>query len=696
MIDKFAAELAALPAGSDMKVFIVKMLKEFTEAENEAKKAAVEWQVTFDSVSDGIFLLDKEQRILQANRAIADMFGMKLSEIIGKRCWEFVHGTDKPIPECPILRMNKSLVRESCALSLNNHVIEGTVDPILDTQGNIIGSVHFVHDITKQRQTEEALKSSETNYRNLFEDSPISLWEEDFSKTKEYLDSIGNSGIGDWRIYFDKHPEVLKRCAELAKVTNLNKTTLKILECDKKEDLLKNLSEIFREDTYPVFQEELVSLLENNFMFMTEVLQHTFKDKIRYVVLRLTVMPGCENSWSRVLLSLNDITELKETEKNFLHSQKMAAIGRLAGGIAHDFNNLLNIVMGFSDLILNASDKEGQVFKDAEEIKKAAVKASTLTAQLLTFSRKQPLFQTPVCLNDILKNMEKMLRRTIGEDIELMITPDPILNNVFADRGHQEQAILNIVVNAKDAMPNGGKLTISTENVSITEKDSSLIAGARPGEFALLSIKDTGIGMNEETIKQIFEPFYTTKLASGGTGLGLPAAFGIVEQHGGWINVESRPGEGSEFRIYMPVYKEGNGLKAAPELLLNGNVKGKKERILLVEDEQGILGLSKRVLEGNNYVVFGAVNVEEAMNVFNRENGDFRLLFTDSVLPDGNGVELAKKILSINPDIRILVSSGYLDDKAKLPDIRNMGFHFLPKPYGVEDLLKAVRKVLAS
>jgi len=387
--------------------------------------------------------------------------------------------------------------------------------------------------------------------------------------------------------------------------------------------------------------------------------------------------------------------ERSTIEAQLRHTQKMEAIGRLAGGVAHDFNNLLTPITGYSQLLLSRLEDHNPLRKDIEEIKKAAERAASLTRQLLAFSRKQVLQPEVLDLNAVVADMEKLLRRLIGEDIELVTALEPGLESVKADPGQIEQVIMNLAVNARDAMPEGGRLIIKTENVTLDEEHCKVIPEARPGKFVCLSVTDTGVGMDKETLQHIFEPFFTTKEGGKGTGLGLSVVYGIVKQHEGWIDVSSVPGRGATFKVYLPVFY-GEREAEQQEAISWRELQGSGKRILLVEDEAGVRKFATGVLGENGYEVFEAASAKEAMDIFEREKGRFHLVFSDVVLPDKNGLQLVDQLLSRKPGLRILLSSGYTEEKSQWSVIRERGFRFLQKPYALPDLLQAVKEAIET
>lgn len=386
-----------------------------------------------------------------------------------------------------------------------------------------------------------------------------------------------------------------------------------------------------------------------------------------------------------------DITDNKQLQQQVIQAQKMESIGRLAGGIAHDFNNILQIIIGFSDIIMSTMETSNPFRADVNEIHHAAMRAAALTSQLLAFSRKQIIELKPINLNEVVRNMGSMLCRVIGENINLNTVLAPNLSLVNADVSQIEAIITNLAINARDAMPEGGRLTISTTNITIAKQDAIMMPEAPPGAFVCLAVSDSGIGMDRETMQYLFEPFYSTKGAGIGTGLGLATAYGIAKQHNGWINVYSQVGHGSTFKLYLPksTGQHGTDKDIDPKFILT-NPKGHGQRILLVEDEAGVQKLATMVLRANGYQVMVASTAKDAMELFNKEQGKFDLVFSDVVLPDANGLRLAEQFIAQKPGLRILMTSGYSDQKSRWPSIHKKGWPFLQKPYPIAMLLQSV------
>lgn len=391
-----------------------------------------------------------------------------------------------------------------------------------------------------------------------------------------------------------------------------------------------------------------------------------------------------------LLAMMIDVTERKKLEEQLRQSQKMEAVGQLAGGVAHDFNNLLTVITGYSDLLLLSIEQEKQR-QDIEQIKKAARQAASLTRQLLAFSRKQVLQPQVLDLNQVVADMEKMLRRLIGEDIELVTAFEPALGRVKADPGQVEQVLMNLVVNARDAMPGGGQILIETANIVLDESYTQYQADLKAGPYALLAVTDTGVGMDAATRSHIFEPFFTTKGPDQGTGLGLATVYGIIKQSGGHIAVYSEPGQGTTFKIYLPHIQSLNDVHSSdrPE---TGVVPGGSETILLVEDQAEVRDLAARVLQQQEYNLLVAAHPDEALVL--SEQTPIDLLITDVILPQMNGRDLADRLIQAHPEMKALYISGYTDKAMAQHGVLETGTNFLQKPFSPAALSRKVRAVL--
>ncbi|HEY4765406.1 MAG TPA: ATP-binding protein [Candidatus Sulfotelmatobacter sp.] len=393
-------------------------------------------------------------------------------------------------------------------------------------------------------------------------------------------------------------------------------------------------------------------------------------------------------------LFAEDVTERRVLEDQLRQSQKMEAVGRLAGGIAHDFNNLLMVISGYSEFLLERLGAEPQLRGPAQEIASAAERASSLTRQLLAFSRKQMLAPRIVNLNEVATENTKMLTRMIGEDIDLVMVPGANLWPVRADAGQIEQVIMNLAVNARDAMPSGGKLTIETSNVTLDEAYARFHAPLPPGDYVMVAISDTGNGMDNETQSHIFEPFFTTK-GTKGTGLGLSTVYGIVKQSGGYIWVHSEVGRGTTFKIYLPrVASTGEAVTQVAVPVEYRKVEPGRETILLVEDEPNLRYLARQYLEKQGYRVIEAADGAVAVQIAVAHEGVIHLLLTDVIMPGMNGRELAQRISEIRPNVKILYMSGYTENVIGQNGTLDAGVRLLQKPFNLRDLKSVVREVL--
>jgi two-component system cell cycle sensor histidine kinase/response regulator CckA len=389
---------------------------------------------------------------------------------------------------------------------------------------------------------------------------------------------------------------------------------------------------------------------------------------------------------------VRDVTEQRRLQQQLVQSQKMEAVGRLAGGIAHDFNNLLTVITSYSDLLLQDLRSDDPKRDDVEQVRKAADGAAALTRQLLAFSRQQVLAPRVVSLSVVVQSVEKMLRRVIGEDVDLVTALDPEVGSVKADVGQLEQVLMNLAVNARDAMPTGGRLTIETANVEHDPEYARAREAAPVRRFVMLAVSDTGIGMDEATKARIFEPFFTTKEAGKGTGLGLATVYGIVQQSGGFIWVYSEPGHGTTFKIYLPQVDaplDGRAVGAVPGDLPRGT-----ETVLLVEDEAAVRAVTRQVLERQGYTVLEAANSPAALHIAASHPGPIHLLLTDVVMPGLSGRQLADQLARLRPDAKVLYASGYTDDAVVRHGVLEAGIAYLQKPFTAEGLARKVREVL--
>jgi len=393
-----------------------------------------------------------------------------------------------------------------------------------------------------------------------------------------------------------------------------------------------------------------------------------------------------------VIQQLTDITEKKRIDEQLHQAQKMESVGRLAGGVAHDFNNMLGVILGHTELALLQADENHDLHEDLKEIQKAAKRSADITKQLLAFARKQTISPRQLDLNDTVESMLNMLRRLIGEDIDLVWKPSAHLWSVKMDPSQIDQILANLCVNARDAIDGVDKLTIETGKKTFDREYCNEHTGFVPGDFVLLAVSDNGCGMDKEVLDKLFEPFFTTKDVGKGTGLGLATIYGIVKQNNGFINVYSEPGQGSTFKIYLPrIFTDEDTDTLVPE---KKAAAGGTETILLVEDEPSILRMTRMMLSKKGYSVLPAATPIEAVEKARNHSGPIDMLMTDVVMPEMNGRDLSGKITDLYPDIRLLFMSGYTANVIAHQGVLDDGVVFIQKPFSMGDLIEKVRKVL--
>jgi len=411
------------------------------------------------------------------------------------------------------------------------------------------------------------------------------------------------------------------------------------------------------------------------------------------VIIAVEIAAGTFFSGGRkkIIAAVRDITERKHLEDQLRQAQKMEAIGQLAGGVAHDFNNLLTAIIGHAQLGMHTAEENSSIYKDIQEIEKAGQAAADLTRQLLAFSRKQVIRPQVMDLNQELEGMKKLLQRLIRENIDQQIKPSPELLRIMADPGQVEQVIVNLVVNARDAMPGGGRIILETANVELGKDYVNAHQGVKPGRYVMLAVSDTGCGMSEEVRKHIFDPFFTTKPEGQGTGLGLSTVYGIAKQHGGNIWVYSEEGHGTTFKVYLPVAETQEESERPTE---DKSTPRGSETILVVEDEEVVRKVAVRILSKWGYTVLEASNGRQALELLEEQNAAPDLLVTDVIMPKMGGEKLAEEYRRRFPGAKIIFMSGYTDGAMQQNGLLMPGVELLEKPFTEPSLAQKVREVL--
>lgn len=538
--------------------------------------------------------------------------------------------------------------------------IESTSSVIRNAKGEPEKLVIVNRDVTERNRASESLRRSEASFRSVIENAPYGIY----------------------------------RATAAGDLLRVNPALQKMLGYESRAELLKmNLARDLYLD--PQEHRRIIELLAMQQKFKDVEVEWRRKDgsltKARcggFVVKD----GGKDAAYFEVFAE--DVTEKRSLERQLQVAQKMEAVGRLSGGIAHDFNNLLGVIIGYSQVLKKRLEVETPLREHAEEIEKAGQRAASLTRQLLAFSRQQVLAPAVLNLNALLTDMEKMVSRLIGEDIELGLRLDPGIGRVKADLSQIEQVVMNLVVNVRDASPHGGKLVIGTENAVLDQEYTRRHPGSRVGSYVMLSVIDNGTGMNAETLAHLFEPFFTTKESGKGTGLGLATVYGVVKQSGGYVGVDSEPGRGSCFRVYLPQIKEAlsNDAAGAP---LPATFRG-TETVLLVEDADALRKLAQALLEENGYRVLAAESGVEALKIAEKEQERIHLLLTDVIMPGMNGRALAERLAPQHKGLRVLYMSGYTHTAIAEHAVLESGTYLLQKPFTEEALLQKVCEVLCA
>ncbi|MBI5644024.1 MAG: PAS domain S-box protein [Deltaproteobacteria bacterium] len=661
--------------------FIFRPLVSYLELRQAAEKELLHERDTLHKYLDiagvAVVVVGKDGRVEIINRRGAEILGYAEQEITGKD-W-FVNFIPERIRgEVRILFESITSGEREAEGYFENPVLAKSGEErnilwhniILKDNNHIVGVLSSGEDITERKRTERALKDSERRYRQIhntaFDGIIVSNADDRIIDCNPSAENIFGYGKGEMigmeliRIMPEKYRQRHKEGVRWFLDTGISTIQGKVREMDG----LKKNGEIFP-----------IELIVNSF-----------------------TVGGAINFTG----TIRDITEKRRAEKEhdilqaqINQSQKMEAIGRFAGGIAHDFNNILTAIRGNAELAIEELDKSDPLYGRIDGIILSVMLASKLTKQLLLFSRGQPFELVPVNINKTIENLLLMITRIIGADITISTELAPNVWTVSADEGNLEQVIMNLALNARDAMPEGGTLFIKTENTVISEEQSTAMPGSRPGDAVCLTVRDTGLGMEKEVAARVFEPFFTTKEPGKGTGFGLAVVYGIIRQHGGWITLDSGPGKGTVFNIYLPaVFEELKKREARPQQI--EGLDGNGERILVVEDDAKVREFTVTALSEHGYRVYSATNVKEGIEAFEKEGGAFDMVFSDIALSDQTGFQLADILLARKSGIAILLTSGFIDMGKEWPVMVERGFRYLQKPYSIASLLRAVKHSLTQ
>ena len=610
---------------------------------------------------DAIIAATFDGVITDWNYGAERLLGFSRNEMIGKsvRLITPPECHNEPLESQARLLKGESVVRlETVRVTKDGKPIDVAIaiSPIIDEEGRIIGGSAILRDTTERKFMLDALQRSEASFRSFVEHAPFGI----LRTTLDGRIVQANPALVNM-LGYSSEEEVLNLRMGTDVYFNPEEREIATLWCQT-QDSVRGVEVEWKQ--------------KNGKRFTIRCAAHVVKDYKG----ELEYLEGF----------IEDITERRAMEQQLRQVQKMEAVGRLAGGIAHDFNNLLGVIIGYAELASEQIDASSALHNPVEQIRKAADRASALTRQLLAFSRQQVLETKVLNINLIVQDMVKMLPRLLGEDIELQSSLDPALGQVKADEGQIEQVIMNLAVNARDAMPGGGRLLIETRNVSFDEVAALNQAPMLPGEYVMILVKDTGMGMDALTQAHIFEPFFTTKERGKGTGLGLATLYGFVKQSGGFVWVNSAPGAGSTFTIYLPqVHEEAEQQHASAATAAPSRGTG---TILLVEDEESLRTLTRSILEQSGYSVLEACNGMEAVDIARECSGPIHLLLTDMVMPGMNGRAVAEKVSRLHPGIRVAYMSGYTGFSAQ--EAANFDAVIIPKPFTRNTLLQKLGETL--
>jgi PAS domain S-box-containing protein len=664
--DKEEIELLEQLAGDlSYGIMALRMREKHREAEEALRESEQHLRVIFDTAQEGIIQISSTGQIVFANRRMAEMFGCTLDEVIGSSFNDHVHPDQKADSRAS---MGRLLSGEVDVVSVERHLVRkdsndfwGHISArrLEGPDGKVTALVGIVTDITEVKNATEALKRSEEKYRSLFEES----------KDVIYISSPEGK-------FIDINPAGVALFGYSSKEEFLAVDITRQLYVDPSERT-KFMQSIEKQGFVTDYEVRMKRKNGEELSVMT-IFGSTVRNEQGNIVAYRGIM--------------RDMTEHRKLEQQLRESQKMEAIGQLAGGIAHDFNNILSAIVGYGGMMQMKMSPDDANRLNVEQILVAADRAANLTHSLLAFSRKQIINPKPINLNDIISKAEKLLSRLIREDVELRTQTANRDLTVWADSLQIEQVLMNLATNARDAMPTGGQLILKTEEIDLN--DELMMQGGilRPGRYALLTVTDTGSGMDEETLEKIFEPFFTTKEVGKGTGLGLAMVYGIIKQHNGYILASSQPGKGTTFSIYLPLTEPA---AREPESMQTGSPAPRgTETILMAEDNDAVRKMTSTMLNGHGYVVIEAADGEEALRQFREHQDSIHLIILDVVLPKKNGKEVYEEVKRTRPGIKVLFTSGYTADVIHSKGIVDEGLHFISKPASIRELLQKVRDVL--
>lgn len=677
--NEITCELTAFPLhDADGRIVgMIEVMRDITEGRRlkEATRQSAEFLASvLEGIGEGVVVMGKDYRIMAANKGYLNQVGRSWSEVIGRHCYEVSHHFSSHCADhdhhCPVKAVFES---HSAAQAIHTHYddknekvfVECHAYPIMDSAGSVVRAIETINDVTARVCLEQKLKESEEKYRDLYDNAPDGYY------------SLAGNGL----------------------IVQVNRTFLEMLEYRLEdvvgvlfiEDLLSKESIDVCHTRFPQFKE--------SGRIMNLELTMVRKDKsLLPVTMNATAVYDTDGKFVMSRSVIRDISERrladeekKKLQQQLFQSQKLEALGTLAGGIAHDFNNLLASILGYASLAKADLPTTDPVHQHVSIIEKASLRASELTQQLLGFAKGGKYDPKPNNINEIVREVATLLSRTIEKNITIEESILPGIRPALCDAGQIQQAILNICINARDAMPEGGKIIIATRNAHLEIKDVQFFVDIAPGDYVVIRITDTGIGMDRDVREHIFDPFFTTKVK--GTGLGLSLVYGVIRKHNGFIQVDSEPGKGSSFTVHLPACMSREICSGTKEPL---SLRRGSETILVVDDEPMITDLAREILKRHGYQVLTAASGEEALRMYAERSREIAAVILDVIMPGMDGTALFRHLKELNPEVKVIASSGYVHDREADDLLMQESSGFVQKPYRITELVKVVGDVVAG
>jgi PAS domain S-box-containing protein len=625
-----------------------------------------------EGIGEGVVVMDREYRILTANKGYLSQIGKTREDVLGKHCYEASHHFDSPCMdnghECPVKTVFETgLPARTMHIHYDHRDQEVYVEchayPIKDPAGNVIRAIETLNDVSERVRLEQKLKESEGKYRDLYDNAPDGYY------------SLAGNGM----------------------IMEANRTFLSMLGYGREEVVGKlHVKDLLSQESVHTCHAKFPELKKAGQVRNLELTMRKKDGSLLPVTMHATAVYDGDGNFVMSRSVIRDVTERKgideekrKLQEQLFQSQKLEALGTLAGGIAHDFNNLLASILGYASLAKTDLHPDHPVYQHVDIIETASLRASELTQQLLAFAKGGKYDAKPTDVNSIVREVVALLSRIIEKNITIVLAADSGLRRAICDAGQIQQAIMNICINGRDAMPRGGTLTVRTENVHLEIKDVQFFVDVPPGDYVRISVSDTGMGMDRETRERLFEPFFTTK--EKGTGLGLALAYGIIKKHGGFIQVLSEPGKGSTFEVNLLACMSDETCVKRKDIV---SLRRGTETVLVVDDEPTVKALARDVLKRYGYAVLTADGGEEAIEMFRQRSGEIDAVILDMVMPTMDGREVFRRLQEIKPGVKVIVSSGYSHDRDADDLLEQGALSFVQKPFRIAELVRVVGEVM--